>query len=358
MHGPCAPDSAFGIVPFRPAAWLGGRAACRFLEPGWPVAYSSGAVRRGAPGSLAPLLLLAGALAAASACSPGAPRESRRTPPARAPEAPPTPAVATDASKTLDRPDEAAERAARLGLGTETTIVHLFVGPAPEEWVREAGGTEPPRVLAWPVESGRGLRGYGAGDGGKHRGIDIGADEGTPIHAAAEGLVGYAGDELSGYGKVVVLLHPGGWVTLYAHASELIARPGQLVARGEVIAKVGHTGNAQGDHLHFELRRDGHKVNPAAFLTGAPERMRQGDPLPLPAKVRIHRVKRSDRLSKVARGSGMSLRELAALNGLDIRDTLSTGYRLMILRGRPGVPRPPKDEPRVRRAGRDLPASR
>lgn len=282
-----------------------------------------------------------------AACrSEAASSKPRRPPPAVPPPAPaPPPAVATKAPP----PDEAAERAARLGLGTETTIVHLFVGPAPEEWVREAGGTEPPRVLAWPVESGRGLRGYGAGDGGKHRGIDIGADEGTPIHAAAEGLVGYAGDGLSGYGKVVVLLHPGGWVTLYAHASELVARPGQLVARGEVIAKVGHTGNAQGDHLHFELRRDGHKVNPVAFLTGAPERMREGDPLPLPAKVRIHRVKRSDRLSKVARGSGMSLTDLAALNGLTVRDTLSVGFRLMILRGQQPAKANAPRRPRKRR---------
>jgi murein DD-endopeptidase MepM/ murein hydrolase activator NlpD len=224
-----------------------------------------------------------------------------------------------------------AERAARLGLGTQTTVVHLFVGPAAEAWVREAGGAEPPRVLGWPLVGGWWRRGYGE-EGGKHRGIDIGDEPGAPILASAEGLVAYAGSELSGYGNVIVVVHPAGWVTLYGHASALIARPGQLVARGEPIARVGHTGNAGGDHLHFELRRDGHKVNPLPFLQGAPARERPGDPLALPRSFRIHRVKRSDTLFRVARGSGMSLADLAALNGLHRRDVLSVGHRLLIVR--------------------------
>ena len=250
---------------------------------------------------------------------------------ASAASAPPA-VAAVPASTTTPGPDAAAERAARLELGTRTTIVHLFVGPAPEAWVREAGGTEPPRVLRWPLEEGRWLRGYGASHGGDHRGIDIGGEPGAPILAAAEGLVGYVGSELSGYGKVVVVLHPGGWVTVYGHASELVARPGQMVARGEVIARVGHTGNAGGDHLHFELRRDGHKVNPLPFLHAAPASVRSAEPLPLPRAARVYRVKQSDRLWKIARGSGMSPAELAALNGLAERDVLSVGHRLLIVR--------------------------
>jgi len=241
------------------------------------------------------------------------------------------PGAVERAAATPDLPDDAAERAARLGLGTHTTVVHLFVGPAPADWVREAGGSEPPRVLGWPLSGGHWLRGYG-GRGGQHRGIDVANEEGAPILAAAEGLVGYVGDELSGYGKVVVLLHSGGWVTVYGHSSELIARPGQRVARGEVIARVGHTGNAGGDHLHFELRRDGHKVNPLPFLDGAPASVRSTDPLPLPWNARVYRVKRSDHLYEVARGSGMLLSDIAALNGLGPRDVLSVGHRLLIVR--------------------------
>jgi len=235
--------------------------------------------------------------------------------------------------------DDAAERAARLGLGTHTTAVYLFVGPVPEAWVSEAGGAEPPRALRWPLDGGRFMRGYGE-EGGKHRGIDVGDDPGAPIRAAAEGLVAYAGSELSGYGKVIVVVHPAGWVTLYGHASELVARPGQLVAPGDLIARVGHTGNAGGDHLHFELRRDGHKVNPLPFLHGAPTRVRSTEPLALPQRFRVHLVKQSDRLFRVARGSGMRLADLAALNGLDPRDVLSVGHRLLIARKPRGAHRP------------------
>lgn len=302
-------------------------------------------VHPGPLGRPARTLALAAALAASVCTVAAEPEPPRRTarragtedvaaPPTEAAPAAPVPsAVATEAA------DEAAARAARLGLGTHTSVVHLFVGPAPEDWVREAGGAEPPAVLGWPLQgAGRWLRGYGAGRDGHpsdHRGIDVADELGAPILSAAEGLVAYAGHELRGYGNAVVVLHPAGWVTLYGHASELVARPGQLVARGDVIARVGHTGNAGGDHVHFELRRDGHKVNPLAFLEGAPIRVRSAAPLPLPPRVRVHRVKQSDALSRVARGSGMSASDLARLNGLDPRDVLSVGHRLLIVRSLP-----------------------
>ena len=239
-----------------------------------------------------------------------------------------------DPPAAAERSDAIDQRARRLGLGTHTTAVHLFVGPAPAAWVEEAGGTDPPGDLLWPIDGGRWMRGYAAGrlgdPHGTHRGIDIETEEGSPIYASAPGLVGYAGNELRAYGNVVLLLHPAGWVTVYAHASELLVKPGQMVQGGDVIARVGHSGNAGSDHIHYELRRDGHKVNPLPFLRGAPERVRDSDPLPLPRHVRVYRVKEPTRLWRLARGSGMSPPELAKLNGLHPRDPLLVGHRLLI----------------------------
>lgn len=86
-----------------------------------------------------------------------------------------------------------------------------------------------------------------------HRGTDIAAPAGSPIHAAASGTVTVAG-RLGGYGNVVYLRHPNGRETRYAHMSRVLVRVGQAVAQGQVIGKVGCTGRCTGPHLHYELR--------------------------------------------------------------------------------------------------------
>ena len=98
-----------------------------------------------------------------------------------------------------------------------------------------------------------------------HAGIDIAAPRGTPIEAAADGEVIFAGWR-SGYGKLVILRHKNGYTTRYAHCSAIRVRRGQMVKAGQRVAQVGATGVATGNHLHFEVRRNGKHVNPRLFL--------------------------------------------------------------------------------------------
>ena len=98
-----------------------------------------------------------------------------------------------------------------------------------------------------------------------HRGIDIVADAGTPIVAPADGLVSRA-TRVADYGKMIDLSHGFGYATRYGHLSEILVRPGQRVRRGDVIGRVGSTGRSTGPHLHYEVFRDGRRVNPWKYL--------------------------------------------------------------------------------------------
>ncbi|MFY3744348.1 LysM peptidoglycan-binding domain-containing M23 family metallopeptidase [Anaeromyxobacter sp. Red801] len=121
-----------------------------------------------------------------------------------------------------------------------------------------------PSRLGWPLKGvlyGR----YGVRAGQRHDGIDIAAPEGTPVLAAADGSVIYAGEQ-AGYGAVVILRHDGGLVTLYAHNSEVLVKEGARVGRGQPIARVGQTGRTTGPHLHFEVREGTRPRNPLIFL--------------------------------------------------------------------------------------------
>jgi murein DD-endopeptidase MepM/ murein hydrolase activator NlpD len=99
-----------------------------------------------------------------------------------------------------------------------------------------------------------------------HEGVDFAAETGTPINAAASGKVIYS-ETHSAYGKTVDIDHGNGLVTRYAHASELLVKEGELVVRGQRIAKVGSTGRSTGPHLHFEVRLNGAPQNPSRFLS-------------------------------------------------------------------------------------------
>jgi murein DD-endopeptidase MepM/ murein hydrolase activator NlpD len=98
-----------------------------------------------------------------------------------------------------------------------------------------------------------------------HNGIDLAAPAGTPVYAASDGVVEFAGWK-GGYGRVVYLRHPDGVTTVYAHASALLVQTGQRVRRGQTIARVGCTGACTGPHLHFEVHVDGQPVNPVRYL--------------------------------------------------------------------------------------------
>ena len=100
-----------------------------------------------------------------------------------------------------------------------------------------------------------------------HEGIDFIAESGTPIHAAASGVVVTA-ERHPAYGNMLEIDHGGDLITRYAHTSKLLVKPGQLVKRGEKVAEVGSTGRSTGSHLHFEVRLKGVAQNPARFLLG------------------------------------------------------------------------------------------
>ena len=109
----------------------------------------------------------------------------------------------------------------------------------------------------------------------EHDGVDIGAKEGSAIYAAADGVVVRAG-ERGGYGEAVEVRHADGLSTLYAHASELLVKPGDVVKRGQEIARVGSTGHSTGAHLHFEVRQDGVATNPSRALKAYARRAEEG----------------------------------------------------------------------------------
>ena len=120
----------------------------------------------------------------------------------------------------------------------------------------------------WPVR-GRVITGFGPKtSGGQNDGINVAVPEGTPIKAAEEGVVAYAGSELKGYGNLVLVRHANGFVTAYAHASELAVKKGETVKRGQVIGKAGATGNVNSPQLHFEVRKGATPVDPTQYLTG------------------------------------------------------------------------------------------
>ncbi len=99
-----------------------------------------------------------------------------------------------------------------------------------------------------------------------HTGLDISAPYGTPIKAAASGTVTYSGNANDGYGYYVIISHGNGVTTVYAHCSQLLVSKGQTVSQGTVIAKVGSTGNSTGNHLHFEVRKNGITYNPQNYV--------------------------------------------------------------------------------------------
>ena len=137
----------------------------------------------------------------------------------------------------------------------------------PESKIMPAGSGVP--GFRWPVR-GRVIAGFGPKPNGlQNDGINLAVPEGTPVKAADDGIVAYAGNELKGYGNLVLVRHSNGFVTAYAHASEIMVKRGDQVRRGQVIAKSGQTGNVSSPQLHFEIRKGSTPVDPTQYLPGA-----------------------------------------------------------------------------------------
>lgn len=127
--------------------------------------------------------------------------------------------------------------------------------------VRVYGG-----MWRWPLKAGVVSSEYGPRWGRRHDGIDIAADEGDLVYAAAPGEVLYVGDGLRGYGNVVIIRHDEKTTSLYAHNSSIRIKQGESVRGGDLIATVGSTGRSTGPHVHFELRRKNKALDPRKLL--------------------------------------------------------------------------------------------
>jgi murein DD-endopeptidase MepM/ murein hydrolase activator NlpD len=124
--------------------------------------------------------------------------------------------------------------------------------------------------MVWPLREPRLTSTFGQRLGRNHEGIDLAAPTGTPIVAAREGYVLYAGDGVRGYGNMVVLQHGGDLLTVYAHNSVVLVRTGDRVVQGQEIARVGQSGRATAPHLHFEVRQGEHPRDPLTYLPPLP----------------------------------------------------------------------------------------
>jgi len=114
----------------------------------------------------------------------------------------------------------------------------------------------------WPAR-GRVISGFG---GNGNEGINIALPEGTPVKAAEDGTVAYAGSEVKGYGKLVLIRHDNGHVSAYAHNGDIGVKPGEKVKRGQTIARSGQTGNVTSPQLHFEIRKGSTPIDPMPHL--------------------------------------------------------------------------------------------
>ena len=169
-------------------------------------------------------------------------------------------------------PGAVAAQAARAAIAVQAARPEIAALPPPA--ARDSGR------FAWPVQ-GPVLAGFGPQGGGIHNdGIDIAVAAGTPVAAAENGVVAYAGNELRGLGNLLLILHADGWVTAYAHTGSILVRRGDRVSRGQLVATSGIAELAGTPLLHFEIRRGTQAVDPLDYLGVAVGALAQPDPRP------------------------------------------------------------------------------
>ena len=181
--------------------------------------------------------------------------------------APAQPVAAVAAPVTRMAAAGGPPQSARLASATTNVVEEKPVVEAASVKPSEATGALP--TFRWPVR-GKVITSYGAKTNGKSNdGINLAVPEGTPVKAAEDGVVAYSGNELKGYGNLVLVRHSNGYVTAYAHASELMVKRGDTIKRGQIIAKSGQSGEVGSPQLHFEIRKGSSPVDPLQFLNGA-----------------------------------------------------------------------------------------
>ena len=159
-----------------------------------------------------------------------------------------------------------AAKAAKTRVAEEAPVVDKRAKVAAAEAPETTGSTpaDSKPEFRWPAR-GRIIQGFRSG---ANDGINIALPEGTSVKAAESGVVAYAGSELKGYGNLVLIRHPNGYVSAYAHNGEVAVKRGETVKRGQTIAKSGQSGNVASPQLHFELRKGSTPVDPTGYLAG------------------------------------------------------------------------------------------
>ncbi|MDA8229996.1 MAG: LysM peptidoglycan-binding domain-containing M23 family metallopeptidase [Magnetospirillum sp.] len=182
---------------------------------------------------------------------PPVPEGARETPREARGDVAPPPRPAEQASGTPQQPQQA-----------------VAVPPEPKP---ETG-----RGFLWPVK-GEVIAGFGpqGGKGQSNDGINIAAPRGTQVRAAENGVVAYVGNELKGFGSLILIKHADGWMTAYAHNDQILVHRGETVKRGQPIATVGSTGSVTAPQLHFEMRHGTEAVDPAEYLAKGPVSRRE-----------------------------------------------------------------------------------
>lgn len=184
--------------------------------------------------------------------------------------APPSPPPVQTASAPVQRTVLPPPAAARVPGTPSPVATRPPAEPAPPRPATTIA-IPPPRAASgfiWPVE-GRLFSSFGAKDNGLHNdGINIAAPRGAPVLAADNGVVAYAGQEIRGFGNLLLIKHDGGLITAYAHTDTLLVKRGDTVTRGQVIGKVGTTGGVETPQLHFEVRQGTRAVDPKLYLPG------------------------------------------------------------------------------------------
>jgi murein DD-endopeptidase MepM/ murein hydrolase activator NlpD len=212
-----------------------------------------------------------------------APASAAALPPAQRPEVlqpttgpalpPPTAPVSPSAAAEPVAPPAAPHQAEQAPEASPPAVSAAPPRAVPE--TPDSGrAAEPPATgtgaFLWPVR-GHILANYGIKADGTHNdGINIAAPRGAAVQAVDAGVVAYAGNELRGYGNLVLIKHANGWISAYAHCDAILVKRGEKVGRGQVIARVGSTGNVSEPQLHFELRRGQHAVDPREFMPPLP----------------------------------------------------------------------------------------
>lgn len=179
---------------------------------------------------------------------------------------------------------------------------------------------------------------FGWRDKKMHKGIDIDLERGDAVVAAFDGKVRIA-SKRGGYGNVVVIMHPNGLETVYAHLSRFKVKPGQVVLSGQIIGLGGNTGHSTGSHLHFEVRYKSVALNPSTFISFSEHKLLHNAVVlkksrygicAYPSNSTFHTVQKGESWTVIAKKYGITNKDLCSLNGTQKRYYLKPGQKLRI----------------------------